>query len=291
MVRMGRITAALAAAGIAAALLFAGGCAKKAETKLEPKVSSPAIKVSGKLRAGVDLTYPPFGGEKDGTRAGLDLDVAAALAEQLGLAVEYVDVKASDAATALAEGRVDVVLSVPVSAAGLPKLALAGSYVTDAPGIFVSTGSSATVEPTMTLDSLPEGVIVAQKGSPAFWAVEADRGEGAAQGVATLREALQQVEQGSAQFAVGDILVGAYIARDMPTVHFAGQMMPATPLAVAVSAENSTLEDAVRKALDKLATDGVLETIRAKWFGELPKLESPAASIDETASAVASTTP
>ena len=84
-------------------------------------------------------------------------------------------------------------------------------------------------------------------------------------------------------------MVGAYIAREYPKVHFAGQMENATLLGVAVKPENAKLADATREALDGLAADGVLDTIRNKWVGGLGKLKVTAS--DAASEASAATTP
>jgi len=67
-------------------------------------------------------------------------------------------------------------------------------------------------------------------------------------------------------------VVGAYIARDHPGVGFAGQFGGAQPLGVSVRKDAVELEAAVRTALDGMAADGVLETIRRKWLGDVPAL-------------------
>ena len=85
-------------------LAVAVACAPKPEPKPEPKMAPPAVKTAGVLVAGVDLDVPPFAGVDQGKQAGIDVDVAAAIADRLGLAVSYVDVKPSEAASALAEG-------------------------------------------------------------------------------------------------------------------------------------------------------------------------------------------
>jgi len=260
--------------GLGLLLVALGGCKKEEAPKPEPKVAPPAIGQAGQLRAGVDLSVPPFGGTDAGKQAGLDLDVAAALAERLGLAVTYVEVSPSEASTALADGTVDIVLSVPLADADLTRVSPAGTYVSDAPAAFIATDSTASIEPSMTLADLPVAKVAAQTGAAAYWLVSSEYGEETLEPFESLRLALEALDRGEVPAAVGDAIVGAYIARDFPRVRFAGQLAPATPLTVAVAAENSTLSDAVRTALDELAADGVLGSIRAKWVGDLPELET-----------------
>ncbi len=291
MRQLGRAGVLLGVALAATVALSAVGCSQPKEPELQPKVTPPAVQEAGVLKAGVDLEYPPFAGTDSGQQAGLDIDVAAALAERLGLKVVYVQVPASDAATALAGGGVDVVLSVPFSAEAVSNVSLAGSYASDAPALFIATESTAPVEPTMTVMTLPEppAKVGVQKGSEAYWRLSRDIGEESLTLYPTLRAALEALAAGEVPVVAGDALVGAYIARDLPKVHLAGQLQSATLLGIAVAPENSSLSEATREALDGLAADGVLDAIRLKWVGDLAKLKVDAA--DEASEASATTEP
>lgn len=257
---------------MALALVGVTGCQRDEPQPLDPLVSPPAVGTAGVLKAGVDLKTPPFGGTEKGQQVGLDVDVAAALAEKLGLTVKYVDVSPSDAATALAEGKVDVVLSVPPSAMALSAMSLAGSYVTDGPALFVTTEGTASIEPSLTLDSALPTKIAAQEGSESYWILSDEFGSEAITAYPTLREAFDALTAGEVEMVAGDALVGAYMTRDTPTIQIAGQLAPASPLAVAVAGENATLGEAVRAALDELAAGGVFDTLRSKWVGQAPVL-------------------
>jgi polar amino acid transport system substrate-binding protein len=264
------ITLALALVGAAA------GCKKEPEQPtLEPAVEPPAIATAGILRAGVDLSYPPFAGSDRDVNAGIDVDVAAAIAERLGLKLELVDVKPAGIAEALNTGKVDIMLgATPVTEVVLANVANAGSYLIDGPAIF-SVVATDSVPTTLTADDLPGMRVAAQSESPAFWTLESEFGEGFALPHASLVEAFEALVAGEADALVGDAAVAAYIARDYPGVAFVGQLGPAQPLAVAVRKDALELETAVRSALDALAADGTLDTIRSKWLGELPGLEVP----------------
>lgn len=270
---------------IAAALVFmlalvlatAAGC-KKAEEgpALEPKIAPPVISTAGILKVGVDLSYPPFAGTDDGVNAGIDIDVAAAIAERLGLKLEIVDIKPNEMAAALNEGTVDIMLGgVSITEAVTANAATAGSYLVDGPGIFalVPEGSAPA---TLTAGDLPGKRVGAQNASVSFWALESDFGEGFAKQYTTLREAFDALVAGEVDLVVGDSAVGSYMARDYPTVRFSGQFGAAQPLVIAVKRDATDLEGAVREQLDALAADGTLDTIRSKWLGDLPVLEVPA---------------
>jgi polar amino acid transport system substrate-binding protein len=252
------------------------GCKKEPEKPaLEPIVAPPVIGTAGVLKAGVDLDYPPFAGTDKGEDAGIEVDVAAAIAERLGLTLELVDIKPNELAAALNGGTVDIMLGATgIADAVLADATNAGSYLINGPAFFAVAVEESAVT-TITVADVPGKRVAVQNASPAFWTMETDFGEGFAQPYPTLREAFDALVAGDADVLVGDAAVCAYIARDYPTVAFAGQFGPARPLGISVKKDTMELEAAVRGALDSLAADGTLDTIRSKWLGDLPRLEVP----------------
>ncbi len=276
------------------------------EAALKPVVAPPAIATAGTLLAGVDLEVPPYAGEDDGRQAGLDIDVAAALAEQLGLSVKIVQVAPSQAATALADATADIVLSMPLDETSVLGATIAGTYASSGPAFFTlsadasaSPGADASVDASaessapvgtasiadeLTLADMTQLKVGAQQGSASFWLLDYELGKGGVQSFPTLRAAFDALAAGEIDVVAADALTGAYIARDYPDVTFAGQPTQASLLGIGVLAENTELASAVRSALDKLAADGVLDQIRAKWVGDLPQLETVVSdpSVDAT---------
>ena len=262
-VRRALLTALL----LGACVVVLTGCAKEnKQPAAQPKVKPPAVADAGVLRAGVDLDYPPFGGVDKGKQAGIDVDVARALAAKLGLQLKIVSIPATEALSALAAGTVDAAFSVPISASTVASASVVGSYISDGPAFF------GTADETMTVAGLRGRIVAAQKGSQAFWSLENTLGQGAVHDFDTLRAAFGGLEDGKVDVVAGDALVGAYIARDFPNVRYVGQLGAARLLTVAVAKDNSQLADALRESLDGLASDGVLKTVRSKWVGDLPEL-------------------
>lgn len=278
---------ALAAIALLAAVALTGGCVGAIDgAKLEPKVAPPAIGEKGVLRAVVDLSYPPFGGTDNGTRAGLDVDVAAALADRLGLTLRIVNAKPAAAARMLKAGRADVALgALTVEQAVSGDYAFAGTYVSDAPAVFSKSGGK------VGIGDLGGKKVAVQKESYAYWVISGEYGEDAVVLMPTLREALTAVAAGQADYAAGDAIVGSYLLRDFPGLRYCGQVAPAYPLGVGVAKSDPKLEAAVRSALDDLSAKGVLTTLRRKWAGDLPTLDAGTASDSEGGSTDASATP
>lgn len=270
-------------AALAVALLGTGCGRDGSEAALTPMVKPPVIRKAGVLRVAIDLRYPPYGGIDAGQKAGLDIDVASALAERLGLKLEVVDARPENGAVMLRDGKVDVMVAgIGIDRAVAMDLAFAGSYVNDGPAVFSAS------EGTVTLSALGGMRVAAQRESAAYWVLADEFGEDAVTVVPTLRDALSAVASGTADFAAGDGVVGAYMLRDFPKLHFNGQIAPAVPVGVALSKTDPDLEQAVRAALNDLSAHGVLETLRRKWMGDTPRL---AGASDTSDTVEASSTP
>jgi polar amino acid transport system substrate-binding protein len=254
---------------MAAAISLLAGCVGGiAEPKRTPKLSPPVIAKPGVLTAVVDMKYPPFAGAVGARKAGLDIDVAAAIADQLGLKLELVDASAIAGAALVQTGTADIVLGgLTIEQAVGSQLAFAGSYVSDGPAVFASTESSVT---TATLGTMRVGV---QKGSMAYWMLLDQYGPEPLVEFPTLAQAFDAAEAGTVDAVGADALVGAYMLRDRPKLAFVAQIGTASPLGVGVSVAKPKLESEVRAILDRLAAEGVLSTLRRKWVGELPPLQ------------------
>lgn len=282
--RVSRVTASLLVTALIASAVVLSGCAGNVGTApMTPKVAPPVIAKAGELTVAVDLSYPPFASKMGEDKAGWDVDVAAAIADRLGLKLVLVDARPDAAAKLLAAKKADMVLGdLSVARALDLDVAFAGSYASDAPAVFSSKG--VTVSP----DALGGKRIATQKGSEAYWLLADTYGEQALMLYPDLREAMSAVAGGQADVVAGDAIVGGYMLRDFPKIAFAGQLAQASPLGVGVSKGAPKLEVAVRRALDEMSAQGILATLRRKWVGDLPQLKSPGAESSSTADATGS---
>jgi ABC-type amino acid transport substrate-binding protein len=267
----------VAVRGSALAVVLAvvlAGCAPGSapQQPLKPKLKPPAIGKAGVLRVAVDAHYPPFASLEGSAIVGIDADVAFALAQQLRLTPVLVDVPSTGTADALHAKRVDVALGgVSITKAAVSDVAIATSYLSDVPGIFVpKSGGTAFDLATMK--------IAAQQGSQAYWLLKGRVPDANLITFPTLREAFEALSDGRADAVAGDGIVGGYISRDFPGVVMTAQLADAVPLAVMVARDDAVLEPAVRGAVDALAGGGVLDAIRHKWLGALVPFGSAASS-------------
>lgn len=96
---MKKIVAMLMAALLCAAMF--SGCTDAAK-----KQSVDAIKKNGKITMGTNAEFPPFEYSKDGKVAGVDADIAAEIAKDLGVELEIVDGKFDAVIPSVQSGKV-----------------------------------------------------------------------------------------------------------------------------------------------------------------------------------------
>lgn len=267
--RVKAITTRLVALTVTLSLLALSGCSGvtgSKEIELTPVITAPAIGVDGVLRVGVDSTNAPYAGTSDGNIVGVDADIAAALAEEMGLTLELVDTKGQNADSVLSSGTVDVIMDREQSGSSSVSGTLVGPYLESGPALFAVVRSN-TAPAEVNTASLAGTKIAAQKDSLSAWTLEEIIGAGTADPRESLDLAFKALEQGEVGYAAADAVVGSYLAleyKDISCVKLLG-----TPIGVymGVSSEKTELIGALTEALRSLRDKGVLETLLAKWLG------------------------
>ena len=261
MKRMKALVCCAAAACLA--MVLAGCSSQQSYTPPEKSatVSSPAIGKSGTLRVGVNAGSPPLAGSPSSSSkiVGIDVDVAAALADQLGLKLEIVDV-GTDPEAALKEGKVDVAMGIgseiEVSFWRSP------AYLPKGVALF-STSANATVP---TKASSPK--IAAQVSSTSSWQVTNEFGQDALVSETDLKSAFAALADGSAQYVAADAVIGMYAAHSGGyDAQIVALMQQPGGYCVGMLEANTELQAAVKYALAALTDGGIVSVIEKKWLG------------------------
>lgn len=256
-----RIAAVLAAAALAALCLT--GCQQQeyAPELGSPQVEPPAISEEGTLKVGVNTGKSPLAGMGNDRIIGIDVDVAAALADQLGLKLAIEDVGAS-ADEALKEGTVDIVMGIDDSD-GDPAFWLSDEYLPTGVVVFALEDSSA---------SAPEkgdgSKIAAQVSSKSAWAVTNAFGEEALSSADDLSAALADLSSGKVDYLASDAVIGMYAANRAGTpVKIVSLIDSASGYCIGAAEDDCDLQTAVKEALSTLLSNGTVGVIEQKWLG------------------------
>ena len=266
MKHLKRFAACCAAAVCCAAmLLLATGCQQQQESytppEATPSVSKPVIAQEGVLRVGVNANNAPLAGQPSSSTkiVGIDVDMAAALADQLGLKLEVVDVS-TDAAGALTSGKVDVVMGVNKSDS--PSFWTSDTYLPTAVALFAQSSNS-----TVPANSASTK-IAAQVSSSSAWAVTNEFDNSTITTTEDLKSAFSALESGKVQYVAADAVVGSYVSNNAGMdVHMVALMQQASGYCVGVLDGNTQLKQAVSNALSAMNSNGVSSIIQKKWLG------------------------
>lgn len=256
---------AVCCAAVAAVAALTGCASQESYSPPEttPVVSSPAIAEDGVLRVGVNGQAAPLAGaNSSGNLVGFDVDLAAALADELGLKVEVTDV-GTDGASALSDGTVDVVLGVEQDSMESdvwesdPYLQTAVALFSQDPNAAVPTDESS---PT----------IAVQTSSTSSWMAENEFGSDALVRVNGLSEAFEALSSGQADYAASDAVRGMYVVSSGSTgasASIIALMQQPSGYCAALLDSNAQLKQAVADALSNLVDGGMVDVLDRKWLG------------------------
>lgn len=253
-------------AALTAAVCASSGCSSQepySPPEPTPTVSSPAIGQDGVLRVGVNSSAAPLAGTNSaGDLVGYDVDLAAALADELGLKVEVVDVGATFE-TALEDGDVDVVLGVEEGSAS-KEVWESDPYLQTAVALF-SDDANAQVP---TADSSP--VIAVQTSSTSSWMAENEFGAEALERVSGLSEAFETMASGGADYVAADAVRGVYAqsGSEGSQATIVALMQQPSGYCIALLDSNTELKQAVADALSSLVDGGMVNILNKKWLGQ-----------------------
>jgi polar amino acid transport system substrate-binding protein len=221
----------------------------------------------GTLFIGIDTPYPPFEQGQPPNVTGYDVDVMNAMAEKLGLQVEYQDTGFATIFRDTAQGQFDVATAAATIKPGREKVVdFTDPYYVSTTALLVPDDSDIT-----SVDDLTGKIVGVQDGTTQeeYANDETDAGEVRAfpEGPTAITAMLTgQVEAVLSDQAVAALSVekqgGMEIVQDIPGDEFFG--FPVAP-------QNDALREALNGALADLKEDGTLTEFYEKYFeGEPP---------------------
>lgn len=232
---------------------------------LSPKVDASALVEAGYLTVGLrtSSSTAPFCITSDGSQVqGLDVELAYALGDELGLRVKFVDV--SDAGSSLGQS-CDVVMGMKGSDTNAA--VLAGSYAESAAALFRrgSTGVAKIEDLSSKKLGLQAGSVSEKTLGNTGLVVERAS-------YSNLNEAFADLEAGKVDYVLCDAYSGAYLAKAYDDISLAGTLDAPAAVGVGVARTNSELFSAVRSALEAIQSNGIMDLERTRWVGSLESL-------------------
>ncbi len=291
-----RLTA-VAAVAVAGTLVLAGcGDQTKKDGSTGSSSGSPSTSASaaplfsklpkkfqdaGVIKVGTDASYAPMEQTSNGAIIGIDPDLGAALAKELGVKFQFTNGQFDGLITSLYTGRDDIVMSAmsdtKARQQGLDEKGKKTGKGVDFVDYYIS-GSSLLVKKgnpknVTALAGLCGQTVAVQRGTIYDDAFKKQKTACGSKGLTiqsfdTDAEAQTRVKAGGAVADLNDTPVAAYIAQKSGNgndFQIAGSPADAGPFGIATDKSNSQLRDVLKQAMDAIIADGTYAKVLQKW--------------------------
>jgi polar amino acid transport system substrate-binding protein len=224
------------------------------------------IKQNGKLRVGVLVDYPPFGGtDANQQPAGYDADVAALLAKSLGVELELVPVTGPNRIPYLLTNKIDVLIATfGITAARAKQVLFSNPY--SALTIYVLAPKSLAIKGAEDLKPVTIGVARASTQDTAITAI-------APEGTQIKRfdddaTALQALISGQVQALGASNTILAQLNKDYAKMEIEPKItLKAQANGMAFRKSDTALQEYANKFIAEIEKNGDLSKINERWFG------------------------
>ena len=216
----------------------------------------------GKLLMSTNAAFPPYEmTTDDGGFAGIDVEIAGAIAKKLGLELEILDMDFDAALLAVNEKKSDIVMAgVTVNDDRKVVMDFTNSYAKGVQVIIVKEGSSVTDE------NMGEGKIGAQRGTTGAIYTSDDFGEDHVTTYDNGASAVQALVNGQVDCVVIDKAPAEEFVKANPGLKILETAYAEEDYAIGCDKGNTALVEAINNALAELTADGTIDTIVAKYI-------------------------
>lgn len=217
---------------------------------------------SGKLIMSTNAAFPPYEMvADDGSYEGIDVEVAGAIAEKLGLELVVDDMDFDAALLAVQQNKSDIVMAgVTVTEDRQLVMNFSDSYATGVQVVIVKEGSD------VTLDNLGEKMIGTQRGTTGYIYTSDDYGDDHVTAYDNGASAVQALINGQVDCVVIDSAPAeAFVAANAGLTILDTEYVTES-YAIGVNKDNTALLDAINQALAELTADGTVQSIVDKYI-------------------------
>lgn len=217
---------------------------------------------SGKLIMSTNAEFPPYElKDDDGNYIGIDVEIATAIAEKLGLELEILDVDFDAALLAVQQGKSDIVMAgVTVNDDRKLVMNFTNTYATGKQVIIVTEDS------TVTVDNLGEQMIGTQRATTGYIYASDDYGDDHVTAYDNGATAVQALKNGQVNCVIIDNAPAQEYVKANPGLKILETEYVIEDYAIGVDKNNAALLDAINAALSELSSDGTIQSILDKYI-------------------------
>ena len=276
---MKKITALLLGAVMALSLAACGGSASSAAASSEAASSEAASSEAassetteaaalttvnpGKLTMSTNAAFPPYEMTTDtGAFEGIDVEIAGAIADKLGLELQIDDMDFDAALLAAQQGKSDMVMAgVTVNDERKQVMDFSDTYASGVQVVIVKEGSEIA-----TVDDLAGHMIGTQRGTTGYIYCSDDFGEDSVTAYDDGLTAVQALNNGQVDCVVIDSAPAKEFVAANEGLVILDTEYAVEDYAIGMAKGNTALVEAVNGALAELKADGTIDAILAKYI-------------------------
>lgn len=224
---------------------------------------------AGKLTMSTNATFPPYESVADDGKGyegtgfeGIDIEIAYALAQKLGLELVVDDMEFESALSAVQTGKSDIVAAgVTVTPDRLNTMCFTDSYANGVQVVIVKEGSD-----IKTIDDLEGKQIGTQRGTTGYKYCTEDYGEDSVVAFDDGATAVQNLLAGKVDCVVIDSAPAQEYVKANAGLTILDTEYVTENYAIGVNKDNTALLDAINQALAELTADGTVQAIVDKYI-------------------------
>lgn len=218
--------------------------------------------VPGVLTMSTNASFPPYEmTNDDGGFEGIDVEIAGAIAEYLGLTLQIDDMDFTAALEAAQSGKSDIIMAgVSVTEERLLVMEFSDTYATGIQVIIVPEGSEVTAE------TLGDYMIGTQRGTTGYLYCSDDFGEDHVVAYDNGITAVQALLNGQIDCIVIDSAPASEFVAANPGLTILDTEYVVEEYAIGMAKGNTALQAAINQALADLTEDGTIQAIIDKYI-------------------------
>ena len=238
-------------------LLAMAACGEQPQTPDDTQ--EPAV-----LHMATEGTFPPYEYYDNGQLVGIDIEVAGAIAEKLGMTLETTDIAFDSIIPGVQAGKYDIGMAgVTVNEERLQQVNFSDSYATGVQVVIVKEGGK-----VQSLDDMADAIIGTQSGTTGFIYASGDFGDDHVKSFTKTTDAVEALKNGQVDCVLLDNAPAEALVEANPD---AGLSILDTAYAnedyaIAINKQNTDLLNQINAALAELKADGTLQGIIDKYI-------------------------
>lgn len=237
------------------------------------KDDEPASDASdaAKLTMATEATFPPYEYYDGDAIVGIDVEVAQAIAEKLGMELEVTDIAFDSIIPGIQTGKYDMGMAgMTVTDERKEQLSFSDPYATGVQVVIVKDDSAITSVDDLLADGA-NTVVGTQAGTTGFLYATSDieeAGLGTVKSFGKTTDAVEALKNGQIDCVILDNEPAKALVAANEGLHILDTEYAVEDYAIAIAKENTELLEKVNKALSELKADGTLQSIVDKYIGK-----------------------